>query len=268
MARIIRTSCQAVKRPLAALNLTSQFANAIVKPIQKDRFLMAVNTPSSKPFQKKSILVLAGFAILFFLISTGSGGLFLYHLYQKTLDTRIYALFEETDHQIQDIQNALKSFYEGNSATSRQDILRRKLKAHAEYQHFDQTGVVIFVYSENEAHDLYIGPSTRIPSKGDFFPGTSNSENPFQLALQGASGSSQLVDYRGESVIVAYRHSGIEGLAAVSMLDMAEIRAPYFRTVFLSLSLGIPVLLIMSLWLVWLLTGTLPFRGEITKNVS
>ncbi len=114
-------------------------------------------------------------------------------------------------------------------AGARQATISQIVDAHSQYKGFGETGEftlaqlaadsIVFLLS----HRHYDLEQPRLVSFA------SELAEPMRLALSGESGTVMGLDYRGQLVLAAYEPVSELGLGIVAKIDMAEIRAPFWR---------------------------------------
>lgn len=104
-------------------------------------------------------------------------------------------------------------------------------EAHGNYKGFGQTGE--FTLAKLEGDQIEFLLSHRHSNLDNPHPVPFNSQlaEPMRRALSGQSGSVIGLDYRGVVVLAAYEPVAILNLGIVSKIDLAEIRAPFIKSV-------------------------------------
>ncbi len=114
-------------------------------------------------------------------------------------------------------------------AGARQATISQIVDAHSQHEGYGETGEftlaqlaadsIVFLLSHRH-YDLEYPRS---------LPFDTELAEPMRLALSGASGTLMGLDYRGQLVLAAYEPVGELDLGIVAKIDMAEIRAPFWR---------------------------------------
>ena len=114
--------------------------------------------------------------------------------------------------------------------------------AHARYRGIGVTGE--FTLSTREDDQIIFLLSHRHYDLEEPKPVPWNSElaEPMRLALSGKSGTVIGLDYRGEKVLAAYEPVSELNLGIVAKIDIAEIRSPFIKAIFLSSIIAIVVI--------------------------
>ncbi len=117
--------------------------------------------------------------------------------------------------------------------------LTQVFDAHKNYKSFGKTGEftlskrvknkMVFLLAHHQ-HHFENPPSVPFDSKW---------AEPMRLALSGQSGTIIGLDYRGKTVLAAYEPVQELDLGIVAKIDLAEIRAPFFKAALVSAGLGI-----------------------------
>ena len=117
------------------------------------------------------------------------------------------------------------------------------IEAHEHYQGFGETGEFTLAYQNGDAivfilrHRL---DSLEFPAPVAF---DSELAEPMRRALNGLSGTVVGLDYRGRTVLAAYEPVAVLNLGIVTKLDLAEFRAPFFRSGLVAAAVGSLVIL-------------------------
>ena len=112
---------------------------------------------------------------------------------------------------------------------AREATLSQIKDAHSKYRGFGNTGE--FTLSKKENNQIVFLLSHRHYDLDEPKPiqWDSNLAEPMRLALSGRSGVIIGFDYRGEKVLAAYEPVAELDLGIVAKIDLAEVRAPFFR---------------------------------------
>ena len=91
---------------------------------------------------------------------------------------------------------------------------------------------------------------------------------PMRLALKGQSGTIIGLDYRGETVMAAYEPVPTLGLGIVAKIDLSEVRAPFVKSLFVSTSFAIVVVLIGTILFFWISNPLIKRLEEYSQNLE
>ncbi len=94
---------------------------------------------------------------------------------------------------------------------------------------FGRTGEFILAEKEKQKVVFIWNHRQFKKSRSETSSAESSLTRPMELALAGRSGTMMVTDYRGEKVLAAYEPVEILDLGIVAKIDLAEIRAPFFR---------------------------------------
>jgi PAS domain S-box-containing protein len=166
-------------------------------------------------------------------IAIGIAGTSIFILYNVALDESRAQLVETAHSQARLIEAVarfdkqfLSSTYPGGSFEATISQIR---EAHENFKGFGQTGE--FVLAKREGDEIIFLLSHRHHDLNQPHPVSFNGKEavPMRRALQGKSGIMIGSDYRGEMVLAAYEPVAELALGIVAKIDMAEVRAPFFR---------------------------------------
>lgn len=107
--------------------------------------------------------------------------------------------------------------------------LSQIVDAHERYQGVGETGGFALARLKGDNVVFLIKHRLSDPTVPRPVPLGSDLAEPMQRALRGQSGSMVGFDYRGEVVLAAYEPVAELNLGVVAKIDVAEIRAPFFR---------------------------------------
>lgn len=125
--------------------------------------------------------------------------------------------------------------FPGGSAAATLEQLRA---SHADFPGIGETGEYLVARRIGDSMAFEV-PLRHAPDGSlDTLPIDGPSAEPMQMALSGQTGTMVGRDYRGETVLAAYRPVPELDLGLVAKIDVAEIRAPYVRTSFLAGGVG------------------------------
>ncbi len=119
----------------------------------------------------------------------------------------------------------------GAQSSLAEGVLSEVLSSHQHKHCFGESGE--FLAARQEGGQIVFWPGLRRQSEGlpAALPLDSPLAEPLRLALSGQSGSVIGLDWRGETVLAAWQHLPELNLGLVAKIDLAEVRAPFFRTV-------------------------------------
>ncbi len=156
-------------------------------------------------------------------VSLAVAGVGIYVLYQTG--------FTQQQKRLEEIAKSQVSLIEAIADTNddQEKILAALTKAHKNLKKFSEKGelllgkrqgdYIVFLF-ERRGYEL--GKPKPVPWQGKI-------AEPMRLALQGSSGSTIALDYRGVIVLAAYEPMPNLNWGIVAKVDMAEIRAPFIE---------------------------------------
>ena len=101
------------------------------------------------------------------------------------------------------------------------------IDAHQQRKGFGKTGEFVVARREGDQIVFLFPYRHGDGSDPDPVPWASGLAEPMRLSLSGQEGTLIGLDYRGESVLAAYKPVGVLSLGVVSKIDMAELRSPF-----------------------------------------
>jgi len=156
-------------------------------------------------------------------VSLAVAGVGIYVLYQTG--------FKQQQKRLEEIAKSQVSLIETIADTNDdpERVLGTLTKAHKNLKKFSETGE--FVLGKRQGDDivfLFERQSYEL-TKPQSVPWQDKIAEPMRLALQGKSGSTIALDYRGVLVLAAYEPMPNFNWGIVAKIDMAEIRAPFIE---------------------------------------
>jgi len=184
------------------------------------------------------------------LTSLAVGAISIFSLYATAFDQHRLRLVETVNSQARLIESiaSYQAFDNGNPLGHdwQKPTLQQIEFAHNQFDGFGQTGEFTLARLSGSnieyllrRRNADLGKPLTIPFKGKW-------AEPMRLALQGQSGTTIGLDYRGHSVLAAYEPVKLLDLGLVVKIDLAEIRAPFIRTGLISLAVGLLIILLAS----------------------
>jgi len=117
--------------------------------------------------------------------------------------------------------------------------LEKIIEAHAHYQGFTQSGEFTLAKRQGDSIVFLLSHGSMATTNPRTIPFRSSLAQPSRMALLVRSGTLIGLDYRGVKVLAAYEPVSILNLGIVAKIDMAEIRAPFFRAGLISAVLAL-----------------------------
>jgi hypothetical protein len=148
---------------------------------------------------------------------------------------------------------------------STEATLSQIVDAHDHYEGFGETGEFTLskrdgdniVFLLNHRHFDLQNPKP-VPFK-------SKLAEPMRLALSGLSGTVVGLDYRGTMVLAAYEPVAVLDLGIVAKIDLAEIRAPFIKAIFISGFIGIIAIAVGTMLFIYV---TNPLLRKLSKTIE
>lgn len=212
---------------------------------------------------KKTVYVLM---TIFSLASLLVGGFAVYVMYLTA--------FEEEGQRLQQIVQSQARLMEAVARFDRRysrdypggteaATLSQVREAHAQYKSFGETGefhlakqvgdkIVLLHQHRKQGHKVPAHRSNHYEQS-----------TPMRLALQGKSGVTTAIDYRGVEVLAAYEPVDILNLGIVAKTDMAEVRAGYIKAFVYAAVIG---LLVVGLGTQALLRTVMPWTRALQES--
>ncbi len=120
-------------------------------------------------------------------------------------------------------------------------------QAHSRLQGFGETGEFTLAKHEGDLIVFLLRHRNQELEKPKSIPFDSEFDEPMKQALSGQSGTSIVLDYRGEKVLVAYEPVSELNLGIVAKIDLAEIRAPFIRAGLIAGIIGFALIIVGSI---------------------
>lgn len=146
--------------------------------------------------------------------------------------------------------------------------LSQIIDAHENYEGFGETGE--FTLSKREGDKIVFLLSHRHYDRLNPKPVPLDSElaEPMRMALAGKSGTIVGLDYRGEMVLAA--HEPVEELewGIVAKVDLSEIRAPFIKTIAISLVIGLVMIIAGSVIFIGITNPLIQKLSDTVKRLQ
>lgn len=156
-----------------------------------------------------------------------------------------------------------------------EEIISKVSKAHYEYSGFGKTGEFTLGKREDDTIQFLIKQRHFNIDKPTPVPWKSHLGEPMRRALNGVSGVDITFDYRGATVLAAYKPIQDLNWGIVAKIDLSEIRAPYIQAAQYALFVTLLLALFSSLvfWyflhpLVQNIDDSRRFNGMLIENSS
>lgn len=150
---------------------------------------------------------------------------------------------------------------EQTSEQLRTNVLNLLIDAHSGLSASNNLGeIVLAERGEGTIEFVFRGGNTKLEFPLPVALNSSDAE-PMRRALRGESGSMVGIDYRGDTVLAAYRPIGSLNLGIVSKIDLAHYRAPFYESVLSAIIISLAFMVVG----VWMFLRS--FR-PITKQLS
>lgn len=211
------------------------------------------------------LLYLVAAMIAVCVVSAGTG---IYLPYRAALDQERQRVADAVENQVQLIE-AVARFGRARSFGTAADVARQTLEqvidAHERSRGTGRTGELVLARRVGEhiefvlSHGREARGATRRATLGGHIA------QPMQRALRGETGTMIGLDYRGVPVLAAYRPVPELDLGAVAKIDLAEIRAPYLRALWMG-GLGAVGAIVISAYLFVRLTN--PLIAQLEESVA
>ena len=194
------------------------------------------------PRNRQSLLILI-MAFIVMVVESVTIGI-LYHTALTEERSRLEETAKSQARLIEAIARFDKIYSTNYPYGARQATLSQIRDAHAKYSGFGKTGE--FTLSKRENDQIIFLLSHRHYDLEEPKPVLWRSElaEPMRLALSGKSGTVIALDYRGEKVLAAHEPVAEMNLGIVAKVDLSEIRAPFFKAIFLSGLIAIAVIVV------------------------
>ncbi len=171
-------------------------------------------------------------------------------LYQTAVDQHRLRLIESVKSQARLIESiaSFNAFKNGSKTASdwQKITLQQIQNAHSQFKGFGETGEYTMARLSGDNIEFVLrhrhkGLDARrsIPYQGEW-------AQPMRLALEGNSGTTIGLDYRGQTVLAAYEPVAILNLGLTAKIDLSEIRAPFIQTGLIALAIGLVIIVVAS----------------------
>ncbi|MEE9253318.1 MAG: PAS domain S-box protein, partial [Pseudomonadales bacterium] len=127
---------------------------------------------------------------------------------------------------------------------ARAHTLNQVVEAHERSPGFGQTGEFTLARREDDEIVFIVRPPRAGPDFVERVAIDLARAEPMKRALDGESGTLIGVDYRGERVVAAYAPVAPLDLGIVAKMDLAEVRAPFVRSAFLTTAIALTIIAI------------------------
>jgi len=185
--------------------------------------------------------------LLMIVVSISTAGSSIWVLYQAVINEQRELLVERVDNQAKIVQTIFQIQLDHDrkdNLHSRNDSnLDRLFTTYMTNTEFGSTGE--FVLAQVRGKDLVFLLPHRFPVNHENVesPFVATISEPVRRALDGLTGTLTGQDYRGATVLAAYRALGIDNIGIVAKIDIAEIRAPFIATAQTGAFYGIAVII-------------------------
>ena len=171
-------------------------------------------------------------------------------LYQSALEQHRLRLINSVKSQarlIESIAGVHAAIDESKRLDNWRDLALQEVQfAHRHFEGFGETGEYALARLNGDKIEFVlthrhndIETERTIPYQGDW-------AEPMRMALQGRSGSTIGLDYRGQMTLAAFEPVGILDMGLTAKIDLAEIRAPFIQTGLATLGIGLIIIVIAS----------------------
>lgn len=185
------------------------------------------------------ILILVSVTIL-------TGSIAIGVLYQTAFETRradlIYSVNNQT-HMMESLARSESAFFVPGQGNGIQSALTQIIISHLDYDQLGQTREFTLAARQGDMIKFVLHHGHGGVSQVDPIPYESKLAEAMRRALNGEFGTMIGPDYRGVEVLAAYGPVAIFNMGLVVKIDMAEIRAPFFRAG--GIVMGVSLLLIL-----------------------
>ncbi len=173
----------------------------------------------------RPVILLIGVMIVLVAAASSVAVGVLYSAVMEDQRVRLTQVLESEAHLIEETVRPLTS---GRAATRWRETagLPPLVRSHLEGHHLGETGE--FTLARREGDQIVFLHERRFEDAGaTSYPITTAMAEPMRRALQGDTGTLVGLDYRGETVLAAYRPLPELGLGLVAKIDIAELREPF-----------------------------------------
>jgi hypothetical protein len=169
----------------------------------------------------------------------------MFNLYRTAINEERQRLVEIAKSQarlIEAVARFDKTYLHDYPLGSVEATLQQIKDAHIRYQGFGKTGEFTLSRKVNDRIVFLLNHRHYDLNNPQPVPWDSHLAAPMRLALSGKSGTIIGLDYRGVKVLAAYEPVGELDLGIVAKIDLAEIRAPFIKSIALSGVIAIGVI--------------------------
>ncbi len=179
--------------------------------------------------ERRRFLVLIAIMVAVALITTAAAIRILYIAAVTEQHNRLVETAQSQARLIEAVARFDAAYSQDYPAGARQATISQIVDAHNQYKGFGETGE--FTLAQLAADSIVFLLSHRHYDLEHPRPVPFDSDlaEPTRRALSGESGTLMGLDYRGQLVLAAYEPVGELDLGIVAKIDMAEIRAPFWR---------------------------------------
>lgn len=171
-------------------------------------------------------------------------------LYQSSLDQHRLRLINSVKSQARLIESiaSINSSREGNTTDDNwRDLTLQQIRlTHRQFEGFGKTGEYALAGLSGDKIEFVlthrhtdIETERTIPYQGEW-------AEPMRMALQGESGTTIGLDYRGQLTLAAFEPVAVLDMGLTAKIDLAEIRAPFIQTGLGAFGLGLVIIVIAS----------------------
>ncbi len=185
--------------------------------------------------QKRILLLSITIMTVVAMLVAGTSLVILYHADFEQQRQRLAVMAKSQACLLDDVVrfDATKS-WDADGGGARDATLIRMVEAHLKNERFGKTGE--FTLAMRDGDKIVFLPNHRPGGAATSHDVAWHSElaKPMRLALQGYSGTTLGLDYRGKTVLAAYEPVKELNLCIVAKIDRSEIRAPFVNAVLLT----------------------------------
>lgn len=171
-------------------------------------------------------------------------------LYQTAIDQHRLRLIEIVQSQARLIESiaSFNAFRNGSDISNDwQDItLSQVQNAHSQFEGFGETGEYAMARLSGDNIEFVLTHSHDNFETGRIIPYQGEWAEPMRKALNGESGTTIGLDYRGHTVLSAFEPIDVLDLGLTAKIDLSEIREPFIRTGLIALAIGLVIIVISS----------------------
>jgi PAS domain S-box-containing protein len=192
-----------------------------------------------KPNYHKKIIILSALILIIAtgILSTVVVGI----LYEEAFEDKGNRLREIVQNRARIIEAIARAELKQDKELAFASTMSQVMDAYSGYHGFEETGELILAKREAEQIVFLLRYHHSILELPKSIPWQSKSAEPMRRALSGQSGIMIGLDYQNMMVLAAYEPISILNLGIVAKTNVAEIRAPFIRTIKLVLLMTIVV---------------------------